>query len=233
MIAGQRRGHRHRERGFGLGLLVGQHPLQVGGHHAKRRRIGPRRGERQVDQLEHRLDVAARGAAAQPFLGVGDIRAHGGVHGGQRLVQVGPVETTEPAFRDHFVGGEGGHEIAIRGERGPARTDGPEQHLVGLEVGRLEHHARAIRQPPLGDAERVDRRRAGDLARRRQRVEERRLVHDVNVGRECAAAGLGDRCRQRRRGRRGETGALGRVDDDHAVAIGQPGGRQLVDLFQA
>ena len=63
------------------------------------------------------------------------------------------LSAAEPALRDDRVGGFGGDEVLVAGERRAAGADGAKQDLVLLERRRLEHHADAVGQPPLGDAE--------------------------------------------------------------------------------
>ena len=60
----------------------------------------------------------------------------------------------EPALGHDLVGGLGGDEVLVVGERRAAGAEGPEEDLVLLERRRLEHDAHAVGQRPLGDPRR-------------------------------------------------------------------------------
>ena len=138
-----------------LRLPIGQRHLQLLGQHLERDRIGARRGEGEVDQLEHRLEILARGAARQPFLGRPDVSSHRRRRPGENLLQIEPAEATETALRNDRIRGFRRNEILIARERRAPGADGAKHDLVLLERRRLQHDADAVGERPFGDAQRV------------------------------------------------------------------------------
>ena len=63
-VAAERRVDRLVEHDVGAGELVGEQPARLRRHRGERGRVGARLREPQVDQLEHRLEILRRAAAA-------------------------------------------------------------------------------------------------------------------------------------------------------------------------
>ena len=213
VVLGQRRLQRLAEREFRRHRLLLEPGLQLRRHHAEHRGIGPRLRERQVDQLEHRFQILARAAARQPFIQLADDRPDGRGLPGERLAQIDGAELADAAGDDRMRGGAGRDEVLIARERGAAGADRAEEDLVLLERRRLEHDLHAVGQLPLGDAVGLLRRRLDDRAGRGHGLEQRLVVHRVDVGRQRLAGCGGDRRRELRLVRHRHALLLGRADE--------------------
>ena len=182
----------------GCACRLARRRRQLPCHHPEGLRVGARLRERQIDQLEHRLEIASKGTAAQAFVHVSDVGTHEGGLAGQLLAQIDRRETPEPALADDLCRRFGGDEVLVARERRAARTEGAEQDLVLLERRRLQHDSHAVRQRPLGDAGRLLRDRLRDRARLGRRLEQRPRADGVDVGGQGPAAGALDHGRKLR-----------------------------------
>ena len=86
---------------------------------------------------------------------------------GQDLPQIDGVELAEAAGGDDLRRGAGRDVVRVARERRAAGAGRAKQDLVLLERRRLEHDLHAVGQLPLGDADGVLRRGAGDRRRAR------------------------------------------------------------------
>src|SRR5207245_7548565 len=121
--------------------------------HAEGDRVGPRRSEREIDELKHRFEILARSATAKPLLRLADVGSDRDPGAGENLVQVDALEIAETALSDDLAGGFSRDEVLVAGKRRASRTHGPKQDFVLLERGRLEHDPDAVGQMPFGDAQ--------------------------------------------------------------------------------
>ena len=82
------------------------------------RRFGvvARRCEREVDHLEHRLEVARSRTTGQPLFELSDVRSHRDRLAGHDLSQLSRVERANPSEPDDLVGVLRGAEIQISRE---------------------------------------------------------------------------------------------------------------------
>ena len=144
MILSDRRVQCVFERGIRKRLSIGQRGVELPGRSAKGFGIGARLGKRQIDQLEHRFQIAAERPAVQPFVHLFDVRTHDRCLPGELLVQINFAERTEPPFGHDPVSRLGGDVILITGERGAARAERAKEDFILFEGGRLENHANAV-----------------------------------------------------------------------------------------
>ena len=219
--------HERRRRG-----LVRQDRLHLRGLRRHRRRVGAGLREPQIDQLEHRLQVLARAAAAQPFLELADEWIGRGDLAGHHLPEIEDAELADAAGGDELRRGAGRDVILVARERGAAGAARGEQDLVLLERRRLQHDLDAVRQLPLGDADRVLRRGARHGAAGRRRIEERRRGRGVDVRLQLLLFRLAHHARQLRLVGQHESGLVRRAQDDDTVVVREPLARQLVDLVE-
>ncbi len=101
-----------------------------------------------------------------------------------------------------------------------------------LNVVGLSTDADAVRQGPLGDADGLARRRAGDPAGRRQRIEQGRRAERIHIGREPGAPNTLDGRGQRRRCGHRHARLRRRADRHDAIAIGNPRLGHVIDFSE-
>src|SRR5687768_10387998 len=126
-----------------------------------------------MEELEDRLQVPRRAAAPDPLGQLVDERSNARDLAGPRLPQLGPAEVAEAHLADDLAGASRREMNLVAGERVAAWAPPADQHLVVLEVRRLEQHDRAVRQRPARDADVLELRLARDGARRRRFRHER------------------------------------------------------------
>ncbi len=132
------------EDGVGIGAAIRGQRLRLVHHDAERGGVGPGLREPEVHQLQQRLEIASRPSAGQPFERLLEERQHGGHLPGQHLVEGDGIEAGQAPRRDDLGGGGGRHVVRIGHQRGAARADGADIHLVLLERGRMQHDAGAV-----------------------------------------------------------------------------------------
>ena len=197
MVLAQGRIERFVEDRVRRGLAVGQRHLQLIAQDAKRDRVRPRRGNREIDELKHRLEIRAGGAAEEPFLCFTDVGSD--KRGGARkhLFQIDQAELAKTAVGHDRGGGGGRDEVPVAGERRATGAHGPKENLILLERRRLEYDPDTVGQPPLGDAQRLVRRGRGDGSRRRETSEQRLRADRVDVrGQRCPGGRIDDGCQR-------------------------------------
>ena len=233
MVALQRRPQDVRENGFrALGPVL-EKRSQLGLDDLEHLRVGPRRREHQVHELEEGLGVARGGVPRQPLLELADRRADEDRLPGQLLLEGDGAEPAQSPGGHDLVGGVGRHQVLVFGERDAARADGPHQDLVFLEIRRLEDDPGAVGQRPLDGPGRLDRPLGDDLARLGQLGQERLVGRRVLVRRDLQPVDfledgqelgfLGDR----------DTRLLGNVDQHDPVLHAHPRLGQAVDLLES
>ena len=79
---------------------VRQRHLQLVGQDAERDRIGPRRGKREIHELEHRLEILVGGAAGESFLRLADVGPDKRRRAGENLLQIEAAEAAKATLRD-------------------------------------------------------------------------------------------------------------------------------------
>src|SRR5688572_13519957 len=77
-------------------VLIGQRHLQLFLEDPKRDGIGTRCREREIDELEHRLELFARRAAPESLLGLTDVRIHGHAAAGEKFIEIDAAELAQP-----------------------------------------------------------------------------------------------------------------------------------------
>ena len=87
---------------------------------------------------------------------------------GQLLAQLDAIELCHTSFRDDLGGGRSRHVVGVLDQRVTSGAPGPEQHLVVLEVRRLEQDADAVGQGPPGHPEPGEGVALDDLGQQRQ-----------------------------------------------------------------
>ena len=133
--------------------------------------IGAWCGDREVEQLEHGLQILLGAGATDVVVEVGDVRRDGGDTAGQSLAEGRDVELPKPPEVGELV-----HELLVQ-RAGRHREDTAtalcaHQDLVLLIVGLLQDDAYAIAQRPDGGAVLLVLQLLDDLALHRQLVEE-------------------------------------------------------------
>src|SRR5207245_2299268 len=84
--------------------------------HAEGDRVGPRRSEREIDELKHRFEILARSATAKPLLRLADVGSDRDPGAGENLVQVDALEIAETALSDDLAGGFSRDEVLVAGQ---------------------------------------------------------------------------------------------------------------------
>jgi hypothetical protein len=92
------------ERRFRKCLAVGHCRVQLFNRGAERFSVRTWLGERQVDQLEHRLQVAVQRPAVQSLEHLVDVRTHDRRLAGELLAHVEGGQLPEPALLDDPIG---------------------------------------------------------------------------------------------------------------------------------
>ena len=230
MVLRQRRAERIFECRVGQRVLVRQRHLQLFLEDAECHGVGARRREREIDELEHRLEVFARRPAAESFFRLTDLGPHRHGPAGESLAEVEAAELAKPALRNHCVGRFRRNEVTVGRERRAAGADGAKHNLVFLERRRFQHDADAVGETPLRDAKRLVGRGGRDAPRRRKRLEQRLRADRIDVRVQRSAAGSGDDGRHSRRVRQGRFIFFRRDDRHDAVAIGRPFLRERIDF---
>jgi len=232
VVARQRRLQRLREGERGAGLLVCEDRLPLGLVRRESLLVGSGRCERQVNQLEHRLEVLGRGAAAQPLLGVADDRRHARDRAREHLAKIRRAELADAGDRHDLRGRPRRHEVLITRERCSPGARRAEHDLVLLERRRLEHHLDAVGQVPLGDPVGLLDRRLDDGAGLRQAFHQGLAADRIGVCRDLPGVDAGHDRRQLRLIGHGEPWLLGRRDHHHAVLVAHPLACDGVHLVQ-
>ena len=168
--------------------LVGQRHLQLIGQDAEGDGIGSRRGEREIDELEHRLEILAGGAAAEPFLRLADVgpdkRRRAGEDLFQSRVRLRPPRP--PCAMTASAVSAGMKSASLASEVPPGLTARNRisscLNVVGLSTTRTPLDKRHSVMPSASFVE-VGR----DGSRRREAREQRLRAGPVDVGRQRRA----------------------------------------------
>ena len=153
-------GHRDLQRvaecSLRTGTAIGEDALEASDEGVDQRCIESRLREIQVNQLQHCVDIALRGATRNSLAQVVDRGVHADLFAGKEFLQIDHGEFADAASGGNQIGSTGGDIGSVRKQRGSARTVGGEGDLIGIEVSRFEQNADAVRQFPLGDSNFLD-----------------------------------------------------------------------------
>ncbi len=163
------------------GHLIREQALALLDQCGKRRRIPAGRGESQIQQLEHRLQILRRASTGESFADLAEVRHHGDRFAREHAVQRGVVEAAHPSHTNHVIRGTRRDEVGIARQRCAAWCGGSKQNLILFQRGRLQDDGGPVRERPLRDATRT-RHRLDDGAGLRLRVHQRLAGVHVHVG---------------------------------------------------
>ena len=219
------------ERDGRVAVPVGKTETHLILHRRKRVRVGARRRETQVDQLEQRLQVLWRRLAGDAGLVLGKQHIDRGRLAGQHLLQSSDVQIAEPALREHGHGRLRRHEVRVVGQRSAARENTAEHDLVLVEIRGLQHDADAVREIPLRNTGLASTLRNHGRAGRRL-VEQNLAGAFVDVRRQIRFCGRPNRGRERCFVGNREALLFGRGDHDDTARVVDPFAADGVDLLE-